>query len=287
VDDSFIESGRDEQWARKFLEMLRQRDLQIRFRTQVRADSLNAEIVYLLRLAGWFSTSIGAENFADSALKRMNKSATSYDNAYAIELLGQQGIYVVMNMILFDAETTLQELKINLAYLQGMPAVVTKGIFTEMYAAEGTAYTKLLKKHGWLELGSNFMNRQYQIKEEKARLCYEGLKCWHKAHSKVYDHAINAIAAPKDLNDNAYLAYYQTYRKLFEMDVQFFGELVKVVESSQKVSSREVYEFTLGKIMMLQKKFVAVENAVSNLDVIYGIKYEAKQNPFLTEVKEN
>jgi len=287
VDDSFIESGRDAQWARLFLEMLRERNLRIRFRTQVRADSLEPKIVHLLHLAGWFATSVGIENFADTALRRMNKSATAYDNAYAVDLLNKHGIYVVMNMILFDAETTLQELKINLAYLKGMPPVVTKGIFTEMYAAEGTAYTRLMKRQGQLELESNFMNHQYQIKEVRAKLCYEGLKYWHKAHSKGYDHAINAITAPKDLEDQAYQSYYQEYRKLFEMDVQFLSELVELVDSSEKITSDEVRTFSFDQIEAVQRQFAAVEDKVSYLDQVYDLKYEAEQNPFITEIEEN
>ncbi|MFA4818777.1 MAG: radical SAM protein [Patescibacteria group bacterium] len=281
VDDSFIEEGRDVVWTETFLNELRKNNLKIRFRTQVKANVLTSELVVCLKEAGWFSTSVGIENFAETALRRMNKSSSLEQNLNALAMLEENGIYVVMNLILFDHSTTWSELKENLFYLNKFSWPVIKGLFTEMYAAEGTAYSRLLKKRGELLPNSNFMNRQYNLVNHDVGVIYTCLKKWHKSHSAVYDHAINVIAAPKNLPDYGYQKYFRVYRPLYDLDLQFFAKLISLLEQSAHKQLPQALEFTNNFITNTKQIFATVEGEVTDLDLDFGISYQAESNPFL------
>lgn len=283
VDDSFVEPPRDALWADRFANELARRGLSIRFRTQVRADRLTEPLVEALGNAGWFATSVGVENASPTALKRMNKDATYADNVRAVELLERHGIYVQMGMILFDPYTTVQELRENLRFLQGTQWPVNKGIFTEMYAAEGSAFTKTLRKRGELSPDSEHQNHAYMVHESHAARVYALLKRWHRSHSRVYDWVIDSISAPKVLPDDGYRAVHALCRQLWSLDVRFFEE---VLDHVQETTSTEDDAFIGRQIQNSIGTYGGVEVSISALYSRYGLRYDAAPNPFLTRKGE-
>jgi hypothetical protein len=276
VDDSFIEPPRDDLWVRDFAEALQRRNLAIRFRTQVRADRLTESLVGSLVDAGWFATSVGIENGSPSALKRMNKSATLEDNKEALSLLQRHHIYVQMGMILFDHATTMAELRENFDFLGALQWPVTKGIFTEMFAAEGTPFTKLLINHGRI-IASRNGNYQYRRDADSVELVYRALKAWHRSHSEIYDHAINPISAPKDLSALGYEAYHGICLSLYRSDLNFFGEILAFVEHSRGA----IDDFVNDRIRNSVPYFEQIQRSLSRLDAMYGVSYIATPNKFL------
>lgn len=276
VDDSFIEPPRDDSWVCDFAEALQRRNLAIRFRTQVRADRLTESLVASLVNAGWFATSIGIENGSPSALKRMNKSATLDDNQKSLVLLQRHHVYVQMGMILFDHATTMAELRENFDFLNALQWPVTKGIFTEMFAAEGTPFTKLLINQDRI-ISSRNGNYQYRRDADSVELVYRSLKAWHRSHSEVYDHAINPISAPKDLPTQGYRAYHDICLSLYRSDLNFFGEILAFVEHPQGAIDDLVNE----RIWNSVPYFEQIQKSLSRLDAMYGISYIATPNKFL------
>jgi anaerobic magnesium-protoporphyrin IX monomethyl ester cyclase len=220
VDDSFIEPPRDESWAEEFAEELERNNLRISFRTQVRADRLSLPLVRALKSAGWFATSIGVENFSPSALRRMNKSAKVEHNWEALYLLESHRIYVQMGLILFDPKTTLPELHDNLRSLSRLAWPVTKGIFTEMYAAPDTPFTKGIIRAASVR-GSKDGNYSYRLPDHNVEKVYEALREWQRARGTVYDQAINPLSAPKALVPGEYSHYHRICLELFRRDVEF------------------------------------------------------------------
>lgn len=281
VDDSFIEKERNLAWGNNFLNQLQKNNLKIRFRTQVKANVLTDKLVACLKAAGWFSTSIGIENFSELSLSRMNKSASLNNNLEALAILEKNGVYVTMNMILFDHATTWQDLKNNFFYLNKLNWPVTKGLFTEMYAAEGTSYIRLLKRDNFLLPQTNFMNRQYSMADRRVEIAYTCLKTWHKAHSVIYDHAINPLTAPKDLPNYGYQEYFSVYRPLYKTDLWFFAKLIDFLENDDSIDLSKALKFSDDLINQTIYIFNQVERKVIDLDLLFNISYQAEANPFL------
>lgn len=212
VDDSFIEGERDEKWCAKFADELIRRGINVRFRITMRVSKITDEIVRQLYRAGCDSLVIGVENFSEEALKRMRKCSTKEKNINALEILKHYPIYVLYGFILFDNNTTLRELRENYVYLQKYNWGIIKGIFSEMYAAEGTDFTQRLKKEGKIKRIAFFEDYPYDIEDHQARLVYKYLKTWNRKHTKLYDILIEPINKPRILSREAVSKLYDLYR---------------------------------------------------------------------------
>jgi len=278
VDDSFLEPPRDLLWVKKFVLELERRHLAIRFRTQIRADRLNKEIVETMARAGWFATSIGIENGSKTALERMGKRATYEDNCRALELLESYGIYTQMGMILFDNQTSMLELQENLEFLEKQKWVTTKGIFTEMFAAKDTLFTIELERQGFLKPGTEG-NNGYDLQDASVAIVYRSLKQWHKSHAEIYDHVVNPICVPKVLPSIGYDSYHQLCRQLYDQDISFFSQLLE--KTSSGFSEDKIGEFTQKEIERANSWYESVEQHAQSLDRTYNISYDAILNPFL------
>lgn len=279
VDDSFIEGARDEGWARQFRDELRVRNLQIQFRTQVRADVLTPGIVVPLAEAGWFSTSIGIENGSPTALKRMLKTATPEQNRNALRLLKESGVYVQMGMILFDPFTTIDELWENLLFLEGEPWAVYKGIFTEMFAAEGTPFTRKLHRKNLLESDGKSQNYHYEVQDKSAKRVYVMLKAWHRSHSRVFDWVIDSITAPKVLPTSGYERVHRLCLELRKLDVWFFRQaLLHVSKDSADANDAQVIDDSINET---RPRYEQIEQEIASIYVDYGLEYDGVINPFL------
>lgn len=278
VDDSFLEPPRGEAWAWLLCETLAKRGLSVKFRTQVRADRLTHGIVEALKHAGWFATSVGIENASETALTRMGKAATLADNMKSLELLEQHGVYVQMGLILFDPETTVTELQENLAFLNRFRWPTNKGIFTEMYAAEGTPFTNLMMRRGRLSESSS-QNYRYLVSDPTTRRVYTMLKTWHASHARVYDWVIDSLTAPKVLPEYGYRLVYTLYQRLQELDLRFFDACLQRVVSGENSCSDA--EFTLRYIETSAETHRLTEGEIGALYKRFGLRYDAVPNPFL------
>ena len=279
VDDSFIEAPRDEQWAQELCDELLARNLAIRFRTQIRADRLTPNLTRLLKQAGWFSTSVGVENASRAALKRMGKSASQAQNLAALEMLEQNEIFVQMGMILFDPYTTMEELWENLTFLKAHRWPVNKGVFSEMFAAEGTTFTTTGKRRNLVIADTGNQNYTYSVQDEKSKRMYGMLKSWHRTHSVVYDQVIDPLTAPKVMSDDGYRRAHALFHELQALDVRFFELAMEHV--SRTASPSADVDILRGSIKVSTEAYLAVEKGINALYQQQGMRYDAVSNPFL------
>lgn len=277
VDDSFIEPPRDEDWAKDFAEAVKMAGLNIRFRTQVRADRLTDSIVESLTSCGWFATNVGVENFSDSALARMRKPSRSVDNIRALELLRKHNVYTQIGLIMFDDMTTMEELSENYQALLEHPWVIIKGVFTEMFAAEGTAFTEGLKDTQLLSGGGKNQNYGYVIRDANARRAYAMLKTWHKSHALLYDQVIDPLTAPKIMSESSYKKVHRLCINLLELDMDFFG---KTISQVSKNPSSDM-EMTKAEIRLVAKTYESVRGKINNIYAGEGLTYDGEFNQFL------
>lgn len=116
--------------------------------------------------------------------------------------------WVLMDRNDSNIYTTLSELKDNYRYLTFFPEVVMKGIFSELYAAEGSNFTnKILLDPNTGEHVLHNENYTYDIIDEKVRTVYTLLKEWQQSHSTMYDMLVDPlnIDTPSGYRKNSFL----------------------------------------------------------------------------------
>lgn len=279
VDDSFVDGNRDEKWCKDFADEIERRNLKVKLRGQIRADKVTDSILYDLKRAGFFSFACGIENGAQSALSRMNKKATVEDNKKTLELFKKHGYIVQMGYILFDKETTYQELVENYQFMLDYDFAVTKGIFSEMFSAEGTALNTRLRNENKLQ-ESDFINNnnKYTLDNEIVEKVYFGLKKWHKSHSEIYDMTIDPLTAPKAIPESSMNEFYQYVMKLKKIDLMLFKNVLLEVKKDPNL---DIEKYIDQIICRTKNDYSEIENDVKKLYRKNKLNYKAEKNPFI------
>lgn len=130
---------------------------------------------------------------------------------------------------MFDVETTMKELWDNLEFLKKNMQIIMKGIFTEMYAAEGIPYSKKLLQTGKV-IEKKYGNYIYRITDTKVRKVYTYLKRWHMLLAEFYDKLIDPISAPKALSLEEYALFYKFVLHIHKDDIEYFEKVLNCVE---------------------------------------------------------
>lgn len=278
IDDSFIEQPRNAEWCDSLANEIEKRNMKVRLRGSLIADCVSDDVLKALKRAGFYSFACGIENFAPSALKRYGKRATQSTNCTALELFKNNNLFVQCGLILFDPYTTLEELWINLHYLKKYDWVITKGIFTELYAASGTRFTnKLLldSKNG--ELIRNNENYIYQIYDERVRNIYNTLKQWHKCFSHLYDMVIDPLISPKNISYSSMDKLYNLYIMIHKNDLLFFEKLLMMNDASEP-EFKYVLHREIDSVFGLYEKIQHSAKCIYNFEEIV---YDGDLNKYL------
>lgn len=285
IDDSFVDGNRDEKWCQEFANAIQDKKLRFLLRGSIRADKVSDEILFNLKKAGFFSFSCGIENFSETALKRMNKGASLQQNIDALDLFKKYHIYVQAGQILFDPDTTLQELQENYQYMKKYDWIISKGVFTEMFAAEGTSFTKLIdKKHLKTSNEHQMGNYKYRIIDERVNNAHDALKKWHVSHMGLYDKAIDPLTSPKALSKKELKIFYDIYMKIRHKDLEVMGG---VLDRAVKSNRETLMAFIDKKNLQNSEFFKRINNEVSQAYKSCNLQYDAKINPFFLDGKSN
>ena len=277
VDDSFIEFPRNEKWCSDLANEIKNRNLNVKLCITLKADKVTEGIVNSLCKAGCNLYACGIENFSDTALKRMGKRANAKQNRNALDILKQHNVYVQMGFILFDYGTTMLELQENYEMMQKYSWTICRGVFSEMYAARGTPYTRMLQKRGVIEQ-AHLENFDYKIHDLRVRMMYNALKTWHISHMRMYNMVIEPINKPKVLTDKGLESFYQVYLEIRQQDLNFMGKALDLVEHN--ATNEKLNEFTLNAIKSCEKWFKTREAKITELYKKEGITYLAEDDPF-------
>lgn len=273
VDDSFLENERDERWCEKFKNSIKENSINMKFRASIRADKVTKKNIKMLHKAGFFSFSCGIENGSPTALKRMAKRASVQDNKKALAIFKKNKIYVQAGFILFDNKTTLMELNENYKFLKKYKWLISKGIFSEMFAASGTIFTKQLSSNS-KSIASNYA---YIVENEESRKVYTYLKKWQARHSKVYDMVIDPISAPKDLDIREMKKYHTLMVKMKKIDLKFMKMCLDFAHSNKDFEL--LYKFFCQKY---DRQFNNIRDVVSKFYERDLLVYDADINGFLS-----
>ncbi|MGH4013692.1 MAG: B12-binding domain-containing radical SAM protein [Pseudonocardiaceae bacterium] len=285
IDDSLLEPPRCLDWCAELADEIQRRGVHLALRGQIRADRVDGAVLTELRRAGFWSFSCGIENFSATALRRMAKRASAEQNITALEAFRRAGMYVQAGHILFDHATTVDELEENWAGMAQFSWTISKGVFTEMYAAAGTAFTRTLARTGRLASGpatagtAGLGNASYAVADPAAAAVYIALKRWQRSHTRIYDQTIDPLAAPKALNPRERAEFHQLCLALREQDLAFFRAVLDLVADG--ADSEATREFTEARIAATAPLYARAAERAEKAYRRAGLIYDAEDNPFL------
>ena len=158
VDDVFLLPGSTgPRRAQEFKELLNSDSREITFNVQMRADTVQKDVIKDLKSAGLIDVFLGIENFEDQSLAIYQKGADSEVYDRALNCLSDVGFKtevdaryrVRVGMLTFHAETTLETLKIQLQSVKrwGLPSKRLRGFVIPF---DGTEIRRRYEEKGLL-----------------------------------------------------------------------------------------------------------------------------------------
>jgi radical SAM superfamily enzyme YgiQ (UPF0313 family) len=118
VDPNFFgPAGRGRARALTLARMIRER-FDIRFGLEGRVNDIDEELVENLVAAGFDELLVGLESGSDATLRRLNKHTTVEQNRRALRILRSYGVEPNVGFIMFEPDSSLDDLRVNLAFLR-------------------------------------------------------------------------------------------------------------------------------------------------------------------------
>jgi anaerobic magnesium-protoporphyrin IX monomethyl ester cyclase len=182
VDPNFIGPGQaGQEHVRNLAEALSK--LKITFGLETRACDLDMPLIQTLRKSGLNRLLIGIESGSARVLQRLHKQTTVADNERAIALVRETGIEPEIGFIMFDPESTIEDVRDNLDFLDRNHLLdrldrTANLLYHDQIAFKGTpgyriAITQgLLKPHGLWGFEGEKIYADYRV-------------CWLADHMRI------------------------------------------------------------------------------------------------------
>lgn len=159
MDPNFYGPGRaGKDRVLKLASLLKER--QINFGIEARANDIEEETIEALVDAGLKHILIGLESGRDEALKRLNKLTTVADNEQALQILRKHGIEPSVGFIMFEPDSTLEDLKVNYDFLKRNALldkleISVNVLYHHMIILQGSSSYQALQEQGRLNISKH------------------------------------------------------------------------------------------------------------------------------------
>ena len=156
TDPNFFGPGeKGQQRALSLAALLKSRN--IRFGIEARVNDIHEETVNALVEAGLNNILIGLESGSDRSLQRINKLTTVAQNEAAIRILRKHGIEPSVGFIMFEPDSSLEDIRINFEFLKrndlvkNLP-ITANVLYHHLIVLKGTKAHRDLQAAGRLEV---------------------------------------------------------------------------------------------------------------------------------------
>ncbi|MFZ5642860.1 MAG: B12-binding domain-containing radical SAM protein [Bacillota bacterium] len=173
VDPNFFGPGQQgRERALRLASLLK--DRYIRFGIEARVNDIRDETIGPLVEAGLRNILVGLESGRDESLKRLNKMTTVAQNEKALKVLRQHGIEPSVGFIMFEPDSSLEDIRVNFEFLQRNElledlSITANVLYHPQIILQGTRAYQKLQEEGRLKLLSttyegtaSFANRQVE-----------------------------------------------------------------------------------------------------------------------------
>jgi len=130
---------------------------------KARPDSINRAALSVLDELGVFRVFLGVENASERALANLNRKCTRAEIENALTILNDFDIHIAYNLLMFEPDTTLDDILINLRFMERHMDNPFNFCRAEAYAATGLE--KKLRDYGILV--GDYFGFDYRIKDPK------------------------------------------------------------------------------------------------------------------------
>jgi hypothetical protein len=177
ADANFFGPGRSgQERAARLAEVLRSEFPGVGFGLECRANDIQRETMGALRAAGLRHVFIGVESGCDKTLRRMRKGVRAGTNARAVGMLRDLGIRVSLGFIMFDPDSTLEEVRESFEFLKDnglldTPCVTGHLLHHRARVLKGTPLFQSVCSRPGSDAGSfSGYECTYRIRDERADL---------------------------------------------------------------------------------------------------------------------
>lgn len=156
TDPNFFGPGpRGQERALRLAALLQPRN--IRFGIEARANDIHDETIRALVAAGLRDILIGLESGRDEALKRLNKMTTVAQNERAIRILRKYGIEPNIGFIMFEPDSSLEDVRLNYEFLRrndllNQLTITANVLYHHQIILKGTPAYHNLEREGRLKI---------------------------------------------------------------------------------------------------------------------------------------
>lgn len=144
---------------------------------KARPNNLDREILDALRSRlGLIRIFLGVESDSEMGLRTLGRRVDSAQNHRAMDLLEEAGVYVCFNMLIFDPDTRIEDLRTNLSFMERYAEVPMNFGRVELYA--GTPLLDRMQAEG--RAAGDYLEWDYRMASEEVQRVFEiAMACFY------------------------------------------------------------------------------------------------------------
>lgn len=165
------------------------RNFNIHFSIQCRVNDIDIDTFEILKQAGLRRVFLGVESGSQTALDRFKKGVSVQDNINAIDILSKLDMYVSMGFIMFDEQTTFDEVSENMDFIKKAKSLMPKGKLQDVFIATkalplaGSEVESKLKQSGKYE--GNCLDFDYKLNDPNMEKLFNSMVKVSKATQRT------------------------------------------------------------------------------------------------------
>ncbi|MDA8412852.1 MAG: radical SAM protein [Desulfobacteraceae bacterium] len=139
---------------------------EIAIAVKARPDSINREVMEVLDDLGIFRVFLGVENASERGLRNLNRKSSLGEIENALKILNDFDVHVAYNLLMFEPDTNMDDILINLRFMERHIDNPFNFCRAEAYAATGLE--RKLRKDGIIS--GDYFGFDYRIKDPQVEM---------------------------------------------------------------------------------------------------------------------
>jgi anaerobic magnesium-protoporphyrin IX monomethyl ester cyclase len=136
---------------------------------KARPDSITKESIQVLDDLGLFRVFLGVENASENGLRKLNRKCTPDQILNALQILNDFDVHIAYNLLMFEPDTVLDDILINLRFIERHVDNPFNFCRAEAYAGTGLE-TKLVAEGRLL---GNYFGFDYRLKDPRSEAFHQ------------------------------------------------------------------------------------------------------------------